>query len=266
MHSHTTTVLSYRLPKGSEILVSHDQNVSEGEALARTFVSKETLNFSLPSYKLIKNPGEDIKKGDLVAVKKGFLGLFSKKFLSPIDGKIDRVDVSTGEVFIKLDPSEVPFVSDVSGRVVEVEEDLVSVEFKAIELDAVTTYKGKKVGKLLTLKVLKDTELLDSLDDKVEDAIIAVDSKIGQDFLFKASALGVKALIVSEDNGELIDSVNFEKKLKVLSKEVIISMPIFMLPGENDRIKDSIWEELEAQRDKSVILEGDSQKIWLSKQ
>ena len=98
-----------------------------------------------------------------------------------------------------------------------------------------------------------------------EGKIIAADGEIGRDFLFKASALGAIAVIVSLDHKDLADSEDFDKRIKVLSKDVVISMPVFVVDGENGRIKSSIWEAMEASSDHTIILDGDSQKILLPK-
>lgn len=276
MHGLETTVLAYRLPKGSKVEVSVGQEVREGDCLAKTLVSKETLSFPLSSilhvspkkvsWCLIKKPGEDIKKGDLVAFKKGFLGLFSKKFHSTIDGKIDRLDGESGDLFIKLDPTEVPFLSDVTGRVSEVEEDLVSVEFKAHEIDSDSFYKGKKVGKLELITISAEHDSLDCLEASQSGKILAVDGEVGRDFLFKASALGVSALIVSEGHKGIVDGDLFDKKIKVNSKEVVISMPVFLVSGDELKIKSTIWEAFESHKGRSVILDGDNGKILMPSQ
>lgn len=252
---HTTTVLSYRLPKNSEILVSVGSEISEGETLAKTYVSKNTLSFPLASILkvkpdnifrfMLKKVGEYVKNGDLIAQKKGFLGIFKKKFHSPVDGTIDSIDAATGDLIIKLAAQEYPFKSDVNGRVVEVSNDLVSVEFKAMEISAETSYNGKKVGKLS----------FKALEGEMEGEILAVKEEVGRDFLFKASAMGALAIICPDEMKDVIGTFDFEKKLKVLSKEVSISMPVFMV-GD-------VWETLEKHEGKKIILDGDSKKIYL---
>jgi hypothetical protein len=273
MHAHTTTVLAYRLPRNSEILVSMGQTVKAGDVLAKTFVSKETVSFPLSSifhadpkkvqWFLIKKPGEEIKKGDLVAFRKGFLGLFSKRFYSSVDGQIDRIDPETGDLYIKLDAKEIRFISDVSGKVVQLSEDLVSVEFQAVELDSESSYKGKKVGKIELIKISHDKDSLNFLNESFDGKVLAIDGEIGRDFLFKSSALGVMALIVSSDQRAVFEGGVFDKIIKVLSKEVVISMPVFAVEGEEGKIKSAIWETLESHLGKPVILDGDSQKILL---
>lgn len=252
---HTRAVLSYRLPKDSEVLVSMGSEVNEGDILAKTYVSKDTLSFPLASVLkvkpdnvfrfLLKKVGEEVKNGDLVAQKKGLFGILKKKFYSPVDGKIDSVDLATGDLLINLPLEEYPFKSDVSGKVVEALGDLISVEFKAFALEAETSYNGKKVGRL-ALKIY---------DGEIEGEILAVKEEVGRDFFFKASALGALGVIVSEKMKTLVLSFNFEKKFKVLSKEVTISMPIFVV-GD-------VWEALEKHEGKKVILDGDSKKIYL---
>lgn len=255
MHSHTTTVLSYRLPKNSEILVSVESEISEGEILAKTYVSKNTLSFPLASILkvkpgnifrfMLKKVGEEVKNGDLVAQKKSMFGIFKKKFYSPTDGMIDSIDAATGDLVIKLTAEEYPFKSDIAGKVVEASNDLVSVEFKAFALETETAYSGKKVGRL-SLKIP---------EGEMEGEILAVRDEVGRDFLFKASAVGALAVICPSQMKDLIASFDFEKKLKVLSKEVSISMPIFMV-GD-------VWDALEKHEGKKIILDGDSKKIYL---
>lgn len=252
---HTTTVLSYRLPKGSEILVSEGSEISEGETIAKTYISKNTLSFPLASILKVKpgnifrslliKVGEEVKNGDLVAQKKGLFGIFNKKFYSPVDGKIDSIDTTSGDLLVKLAEDEYPFKSDVSGKIVEVEIDLVSVEFKAIEISAETAYIGKKVGRLS----------FKAPEGEMEGEILAVKEEVGRDFLFKASAVGALAVICPAEMKDVISTFDFEKKLKVLSKEVSISMPIFMV-GD-------VWEVLEKHEGKKIILDGDSKKIYL---
>lgn len=252
---HTTAVLSYRLPKDSEILVSPGSEINEGETLAKTYVSKNTLSFPLASILkvkpdnifrfLLKKVGEYVKNGDLVAQKKGLFGLFKKKFYSPTDGKIDSVDTTSGDLLIKLAAEEYPFKSDVNGKVVEVSNDVVSVEFKAIEISAETSYNGKKVGKLS----------FKAPEGEMEGEVLATKDEVGRDFLFKASAMGALAIICPAEMKDVIGTFDFEKKLKVLSKEVSLSMPVFMV-GD-------VWEILEKHEGKKIILDGDSKKIYL---
>lgn len=255
MHTNITTVLSYRLPKDSEILVSEGAEIKEGDVLAKTYVSKSTLSFPLASILkakpnnifrfMVKKSGDEVKSGDLVGQKKGFLGLLNKKFYSPVDGKIDSVDANTGDLTIKLSAEEFPFKSDVDGKVREVSSDLVSVEFKAVEIEAETSYNGKKVGRLS----------FESGDDEGTEEILAIKEEFGSDVLFKASALGAKAVICSSDMKEAVGNLNFEKKLKVLSKEIEISMPVFFV-GD-------VWDILEKHKEKKIILDGDSKRIFL---
>lgn len=271
--SETTTVLSYRLPKGADVSVSLDQKVETGDVLATAFLSKESMKFPLASilklspkkisWTLIKKPGESVTKGDLVCLKKSFFGLFKKKFLSPVDGVIGNLDNETGDLIIKLSPESYPFVTDVSGKVVEVSETNVAVEFKAIEISSETTYGGKKVGKLLTLKIKEDCDPLSVLNDEVKDRTIAVYGDFGRDFLFKAAALGVSAIICDETESETVKEFSSEKKIKVLSKEIEISIPVFVLEEEEGKIGKEHWEALEKHDGKVVILDGDSKKIYL---
>lgn len=77
-----------------------------------------------------KNPGDNLKIGDVLAVKKGFLGFKERKVVSRVDGKFSRYERDSGNLFIELatEANVEDIVSPVDGIVSLCDNDKIVIE------------------------------------------------------------------------------------------------------------------------------------------
>ena len=133
--------------------------------------------------------GQEVKRGDVIAVKKGFLGV--KKILSPVEGVLEKLEENTGRLTIeKTEPVQKTFVSS-----------------KRKVINRVLGF-GETEGEL----IFKKEVTMENLDESIKDKIILCPEISSVGAFFKASALGTRGLIVG------MMSKNFFDKLEEATK------------------------------------------------
>ena len=102
--------LPVQLPPGFTSLVTTGDTIRTGQTIAqKTTTNEQVINISeqlgIPIKKvknvLKKNPGDEVKEGDVIAVKKGFLGFDSHRVISRVNGVVDRYQRDSGNLIIK---------------------------------------------------------------------------------------------------------------------------------------------------------------------
>ena len=119
-----------RLPLTGKVLVEAGARVKADQVVARTELpGKVTMvNFAnllnvLPDEiepTLLVKPGSAVKKGQLLAEKRSFFGLFNTQLHSPIDGEFESVSKVTGQAVLREPPNPVEVKAYIDGTVVEV--------------------------------------------------------------------------------------------------------------------------------------------------
>lgn len=167
--------------------------------------------------------GQKVKKGEVIAVKKGALGLRVKKVLSPVNGVLEKLEENTGRLTIRrtdLDQETPTSDASLKGRVIK----------------GVLGF-GKAKGEL----VFKKEVTMESLNEGVRDKIILCLEISSVGAFFKASALGAQGLIVQVMSEDFFDKLeeatkgrssmallvidskeSFEKIKKLVGKKIVI--------------------------------------------
>lgn len=233
------TSISFSVGKGAKILVKEGERVEKGTPLFELgeFVEKKALNLAeiLKIKKerinkfLTKKIGEKIKKGEVIAEKRSFLGKFLVK--SPYQGRISSINLKTGEVFIEEKFQKRKKVNTpVSGKIKRAD-GKIEVLFKGEVFFGKSGY-GKGEGRLL---------------------------KIGGE---KIGVLEIPADIL----GKVLLGKKFLKdafaKIKVLGGNGIVALALpeaidlpFLLVKEKD------YEKIEKLEGKKTILDGKEKKL-----
>ncbi len=213
--------LPITLPEGFEIKVSVGDKIGAGETLAQKNTNKdETIHLadflSVKPQKikksLRKNLGEAIKKGDVLAVKSGRLGMGGKKIVSDIEGTLIRIDEEEGKIVIRTTSggTDVQKITSPVEGVIEIcdnDKIVISSDRNAISVKVAT---GEDIdGELLNLG--ENVDLLE-INAGVNGKIV-----IGNEFergsVSKALGLGAIGVIgVEIREAELEDAV--ERKIK----------------------------------------------------
>jgi biotin carboxyl carrier protein len=122
-----------RLPLPGTVLVKAGDRVEADQVIARTMLPGKVHLINLANHLgvpadeiesvLVKKPGDTLRKGELIAERRTFFGLFRSTYESPLDGAFESVSSITGQAVLRHDPTPVEVKAYVDGTVVEIIED-----------------------------------------------------------------------------------------------------------------------------------------------
>lgn len=190
---------------------------------------------------LKKSIGDSIKEGEVIAVKKGKLGLGSKKFLSRFSGIITKVNEETQEIYIRSGIDEVTetMFSPVVGTV-----DFCNNEKIVIKTDKEAVIAKDALGKKADGEIYYIESLdFNKLTSEISDKIILV-KILDKTSLFKILGLDAKGIITEE-----IDDVDF---IDLNDKK--IETPILSVSEED-------FKKILKNKNKEIFLDGENKSI-----
>ncbi len=221
-----------KLPLKGEVLVNKGDMVDSDKIVARTELPGDvtTLNIAgklgimpseLPNF-MKKKEGEPVEKGEVIAESKGFLGLFSNRIESPIQGTVESVSVITGQVILRAPPEPVEIDAYVDGKVVEIIKDEgVVIETVATFVQGIFGIGGEVKGSIQTI-VDKPSDIVDenTISPDMKDKVLIGGSYVTADGLKKAVSIGAKALVVGGiDDKDLKDFLGYEIGVAITGQE-----------------------------------------------
>ncbi len=249
------TLLPVLLPQGYKTKVAVGEKITAGKVLAEKTVSgkdevihlAKDLNISpkkaLNSLK--KSLGSKVSKGDVIAIKKGKLGIGKKQLISEFDGTLIKLEEETGDLFVRVSVKEEvvgePLVSPVDGEVDFCNNEKIVLKTEKAAIIAEKTSGDSVKGKLLVLdkKEIEDEDIKKEVNEK----IIA-----GKSFdlaaIFKIYAIGGLGVITINDETKTENQV-LEKKL---------SKAFFLVSKQN-------YEKIEKLNGKEILLETENKAI-----
>jgi len=119
-----------RLPIFGEVFVNEGDVIDHELIVARTKISgdPEIMKLAmllgvepedLPRH-MLKEIGEQVNEGELLAKSSAFFGLIKKQVVSPKSGTLESISDITGQIIIRGDPIPVDVDAYIPGKVVEV--------------------------------------------------------------------------------------------------------------------------------------------------
>lgn len=279
--------LPISLPEGYVAVVKEGDEVVRGQVVAQRQIDEEIVNIpqqlhiSLEKVKdvLKKDPGDLVKIGDDLAVKKSFWGE-ETAIISKVDGVVDRYERTTGNLVInksgKTSEEAENVISPVAGVVglcnndtivIESASDTVEAEeseatsnipaekpekpklkSNAKSIQGITGVGGSTEGEIVVLEESfsnGDQDLIYALDSKTIETIV-VSNKLTKEMFVKGSSIGVAGFVGTNISQEDFDYL--EKKR--------IGIPVVEV--DEDSLK-----QLVAWDGKMVMVEGEEKKISL---
>lgn len=254
-----TASVTLPLPSGAGLRVKKNQKVEEGEVIAQRKASSRAKKYhlnkliSVPAKKtikcLVKELGQSVKQGELVAQKKTILGK-KERFIAPFNGVLDSL-TEEGILIIKKEISEKTIKSPFAGVISEASKSSVKLTFAALEIKG-SWGAGNKATGFLTLIEGEESDLF-SLDGTCEQQIISLQGKLSRGLSYKAVSLGAVGFIV----GGLLES-SLEKEIK----EDVDALPVVVL-GEGGKINQEIWGELRKANGKMALIDGQQKRLLI---
>lgn len=149
---------------------------------------------------MLKKEGDPVKKGEIIAETKPFLGLsiFKSSVESPITGTVESVSEITGQVLFREPPKVLPLQAYVKGKIVEVEEKFgVVVETEGTFIQGIFGIGGETNGEIKIAVDGPDVDLKpEDIKEEYKGKIIVGGRHAGLDAIKKAIKIGVNAVVV----------------------------------------------------------------------
>ncbi len=196
------------LPLKGDVVVKVGDKVNPDDVVARTELpgNVEPLNVAnklgIPPEDLemvmLKKEGDEIKKGEPIALKKSFIKWFSSSCEATIDGTLESISSITGQVLQRGLPIPVEVKAYVLGEVTDVfPKEGVEVSCIAGFVQGIFGICGETYGKL-KIVTPDNTAILEEnlITDDLKDLIIVGGSLVTAEAFRKAIKVGVKGVVV----------------------------------------------------------------------
>lgn len=171
---------------------------------------------------MVKPIGEHVEKGELLAMRAAFFGLFKTRIESPMSGTIESVSDVSGQVVMRGAPVPVDVKAYIDGKVVEADEgEHVTVEVTGSFIQGIFGVGGETYGRI---RVVSDDPngILDenSFSEKMKGEVVVGGSLITYEGLQKAIECGVNAVVVGGfDDADLKKFLGFDLGVAITGHE-----------------------------------------------
>ena len=197
-----------RLPLKGKVLASVGDEVTADTIVARTELPGDVQPLNLAGILgvspqdidgcLLKNPGDTIEKGEILAETKGFFGLMKTQVKSPIGGMVESISSVTGQAILRNPPTPVEVDAYIDGKVTQIYEgEGVVVETYGTFVQGIFGIGGEVKGVIVSLvKSSKDPLKTDMITDDLKGKIIVGGSLVTVDVIKKAVEIGCAGIVV----------------------------------------------------------------------
>lgn len=258
----------FKLPlklKNSSIIAS-GENIINGQILARGRIYTKQIKIKIDrdfynssnsrKLNLLKKIGDSIYLGEILAKKDGTLFKQVKFLKSPVEGIIEEIREEERELIIGTFPLNYVLNSPGLGKVIELNEEEIVIDFEGEELTDIETFGTTAFGEVVFLSD-KEREDYSGITSLHKDKILvsSIWDKYG---VIKANTVGVSGII-----GEVFTfSLNEEAKtlLRPLDPEGNAGFSLVKLNNHEQ------WEKIDKQKGKMLIISSQDTKLCLLKE
>jgi len=213
-----------RLPIQGQVLVKKGDKVTHTDILATTNVpgNAQTMNCAdllglLPDDRtgscdfkqyMLKKEGDNIEKGEMIALKKELFGLIKRPLISPITGSIELVSDVSGQLILREPPVKVNVSSYIPGVVSDViPNEGATIECIAAFIQGIFGIGGETYGQIKMVAKSHDEVLTgEQITAECSGKVIIGGSMVTIEALQKAAELGVKGIVVGGIEEETIST------------------------------------------------------------
>ncbi|MBQ7556132.1 hypothetical protein IJS98_06790 [bacterium] len=171
---------------------------------------------------MVKPIGEHVEKGELLAMRAAFFGLFKTRIESPMSGTIESISDVSGQVVMRGAPVPVDVKAYIDGKVVEADEgEHVTVEVTGSFIQGIFGVGGETYGRIVVASQ-DPNGILDesSFTDEMKGAVVVGGSLITYNGLKKAIECGVNAVVVGGfDDADLKKFLGFDLGVAITGHE-----------------------------------------------
>ncbi len=208
------------LPMRGEVLVEAGQQVDMDKIVARTLLpgplhpinAASTIGVLPNELKAAMqvSEGESVTNGQVIAEAGSFFGLFRNRVFSPINGYVDVISQTTGQVMLRARSKSFDMYAYLPGRITEVTPEIgVEIAAEVALVQGIFGLGGEVFG-LLTMVADEPGEVLraDRVLEEHRGAVLAGSGRVTLDALKRMAEVGVSAVVAaSASGGDLIELV-----------------------------------------------------------
>ena len=232
--SQTIVEKTRRLPLKGNVLTEVGQSVKAEDVVATTDLPGNIFPINIANLLniepadladfMIKTPGDNLVKGELIAETNGIFGFFKSAVNSPIDGTLESFSKITGQAILREAPIPVSITAYVNGEVSEIiPGEGVSIKTKAAFIQGIFGVGGEQRGPL-KMVVSGPNEALEPkhIDDSCKGKIIVGGSYLTYEAFQKAIKTGVIGIVVGGfDYSDIKKIVGYDIGVAITGQEDI---------------------------------------------
>jgi len=211
---------------------------------------------------MLKGLGDEIRAGEVLARRRGFLGFGKYESVSPIDGTIEHLSYSSGRTFIRGKPIHLEVSAHIPGEVIEVFPGEGAVlETRAALIQGIFGVGGESHGELaMATGSPNDALSIDEIQDAYRGKVIVGGAQASPDALDRAIEVGVRGVICGGiRQKDLIEFLGYEMGVGITGGEDM-GLTLIITEGFGDRPMDSGLHRLLSNfTGKLVCIDGQTQ-------
>lgn len=177
----------------AESVVAHCE-ISAGQRLVKVSQVLGVGRSSIKKY-MLRSVGDRIYQGEIIARKKGVLGLGKTELRSPVDGVVTEVDPN-GDILVKFLPMPIKLVAGAPGMISNVREDSITVRTFGTEIKGASGLGKNREGVIKVIAKPGDFIIPQKIDGSCQGKIIVGGAHLDRASIEKALTLGVKGIVV----------------------------------------------------------------------
>lgn len=177
----------------AESVVAHCE-ISAGQRLVKVANILGVSRHTVKKY-LLRNIGDRIYQGEIIARKKGVLGVGKSELRSPVDGVITDVD-KNGDLIVKFLPMPVKLVAGASGMISGVREDSITVRTFGTEITGAAGLGKNREGIIKVIAKPSEFVLPQKIDATCQGRVLVGGAHLDRAAIEKALTIGVKGIVV----------------------------------------------------------------------
>lgn len=227
-----------RLPIFGKVLVKEGDKVSYDTIVATTMVPgplktvdvsyfleveadvdefKETYKCDIRKY-MLKKEGDQVKKDEVIAMRKLFFGTYKKVAYSPVDGTVDTISDTSGQVMIATTPHPLDVNAYIPGIIVSlIPNEGVEIETRGALIQGIFGVGGEVHGNICMLSESPDDFLTtDKIDEQCKEKILV--GGAGADIAAIKKAIAVKASCL------IIGGIRAQDIKNILGREIGVAI------------------------------------------
>ena len=206
--------------------------------------------------------GSEVRKDDMIAETKGLFGMFKSNVTAPVDGTIEVISDTTGQVVIREAPIPVEIDAYMSGRIKEViPEEGVVIESEGVFIQGIFGIGGESRGDLAVIVKDREEEITEALiTSKLAGKIVVGGSFISLKAYKKAIQMKVAGVVVGGFNYfDLEDILGYTLGVAITGSEDLVTSLILTEGYGKIRMGSQTFDLLKEHHGKFTSVNGATQ-------